>query len=96
MFVLLTNSRSIRKKQIKDAKLTDFCTVITTQSSGRYYVNIKQNVQCYFIMANQISKRLLSLKQRTVGSEFMGKTFQAAQLTHERFLTIDNSCKIFF
>ena len=30
------------------------------------------------------------------GSEFMGKTFQGAQLTHERFLTIDNSCKIFF
>ena len=25
-----------------------------------------------------------------------GKTFQAAQLTHERFLTIDHSCKIFF
>ena len=24
-------------------------------------------------------------------SEFMGKTFQAAQLTHERFLTIDHS-----
>ena len=30
-----------------------------------------------------------------LGSEFMGKTFQAAQLTHERFLTIDHSCKIF-
>ena len=29
-------------------------------------------------------------------SEFMGKTFQAAQLTHERFLTIDHSYKIFF
>ena len=29
-------------------------------------------------------------------SEFMGKTFQAAQLTHERFLTIDHSCKICF
>ena len=29
-------------------------------------------------------------------SELMGKTFQAAQLTHERFLTIDHSCKIFF
>ena len=29
-------------------------------------------------------------------SEFMMKTFQAAQLTHERFLTIDHSCKIFF
>ena len=28
--------------------------------------------------------------------EFMGKTFQAAQLTQERFLTIDHSCKIFF
>ena len=31
-----------------------------------------------------------------VASEFMGETFQAAQLTHERFLTIDHSCKIFF
>ena len=29
-------------------------------------------------------------------SEFMGKTFQAAQLTHERFLTKEHSCKIFF
>ena len=29
-------------------------------------------------------------------SEFMGKTFQAAQLTHERFLTIDHSYKMFF
>ena len=29
-------------------------------------------------------------------SEFMGKTIQAAQITHERFLTIDHSCKIFF
>ena len=27
-------------------------------------------------------------------SEFMGKTFQAAQLTHERFSTIDHSFKI--
>ena len=29
-------------------------------------------------------------------SEFMGKTFQAAQLIHESFLTIDHSFKIFF
>ena len=29
-------------------------------------------------------------------SEVMGKTFQAAQLSHERFLTIVHSCKIFF
>ena len=29
-------------------------------------------------------------------SEFMGKTFQAAQLTHDWFLTIHHSCKIFF
>ena len=28
-------------------------------------------------------------------SEFMGKTFQAAQLTYERFFTIDNSCNFF-
>ena len=32
----------------------------------------------------------------SASSEFMGKTFQAAQLTHERFLTIDHSYKIFF
>ena len=35
-------------------------------------------------------------KEGTDISEFMGKTFQAAQLTHERVLTIDHSCKIFF
>ena len=29
-------------------------------------------------------------------NKFTGKTFQAAQLTHERFLTLDHSCKIFF
>ena len=29
-------------------------------------------------------------------SEFLWKMFQAAQLTHERFLTIYHSCKIFF
>ena len=34
-------------------------------------------------------------KQGTDISEFMGKTFQAAQLTHERFLTIDHSCNFF-
>ena len=30
-----------------------------------------------------------------LNSEFMVKTFQAAQLTYERVLTIDHSCKIF-
>ena len=39
---------------------------------------------------------ILILKALLAPSEFMGKTFQAAQLTHERFLTIDHSCKIFF
>ena len=32
----------------------------------------------------------------SASSEFMGKTFQAAQLTHERFLTIDHACKLNF
>ena len=32
----------------------------------------------------------------TQSSEFMGKTFQAARLTLERFLTIDHYSKIFF
>jgi hypothetical protein len=34
--------------------------------------------------------------RETTTSEFMEKTFQAAQLTHERFLTIDHSWKIIF
>ena len=29
-------------------------------------------------------------------NKFTGKTFQAAQQTHEIFLTLDHSCKIFF
>ena len=29
-------------------------------------------------------------------SELMDKTFQGAQVTHERFLTIDHSCKILY
>ena len=33
---------------------------------------------------------------QAASSEFVGKTFQDAQLTHERFLTIDHSCKICF
>ena len=31
-----------------------------------------------------------------VANKFTGKTFQAAQLTHEKFLTLDHSCEIFF
>ena len=31
-----------------------------------------------------------------VSSEFMGKTFQAAQLTNERFLTLDHSLQNIF
>jgi hypothetical protein len=36
------------------------------------------------------------LEKQPPPREFMGKMFQAAQLTHERFLTIDHSRKIFF
>ena len=39
---------------------------------------------------------MLYFKVQGDSREFMGKTFQAAQLAHERFLTIDHSCKIFF
>ena len=42
------------------------------------------------------SAKVDTVSHHTATSEFMGKTFQAAQLTHERFLTIDHSCKIFF
>ena len=35
-----------------------------------------------------------TIASEALGNESMGKTFQAAQLTHETFLTIDHSCKI--
>ena len=39
----------------------------------------------------------ITSKYNMIGSSiFMDKTFEAAQLTHERFLTIDHSCKIIF
>ena len=38
---------------------------------------------------------LLNESKAAVPSEFMKKTFQAAQPTHERFLTVDHSCKYF-
>ena len=51
-------------------------------------------------VGNFLKLHLISIKLRgTVvphTSEFMGKTFQAAQLWHEIFLTPDHSCKIFF
>ena len=37
-----------------------------------------------------------SFETRGGSSEFMVKTFQAAQLTHERYLAIDHSSKILF
>ena len=43
---------------------------------------------------HSISRRKIQLT--TYGThEFMGKTFQAAHLTHKRFLTINQSCNFF-
>ena len=42
------------------------------------------------------SAKVDTVSHHTATNEVMGKTFQAAQLTHERFLTMDHSCKIFF
>ena len=47
-------------------------------------------------MNNKIFSSLLCVTFQTHIIEFMEKTFQGAQLTHERFLTIHHSCKIFF
>ena len=63
------------------------------KSSRKYHQNRQQGLALYFFQTTLITR--LSCLQ-TVSSEFMGKTFQAAQLTQERFLTIDHSCKIFF
>ena len=52
--------------------------------------------QSFFMHQCCNTKAKEGLVDHPVVSEFMGKTFQATQLTHERFLTIDYSCKIFF
>ena len=57
------------------------CELFFTKLSG---IDLHENLVC------------LNLYVWLTVGEFMGKTFQAAQLTHERFLTIDNSCKMFF
>ena len=46
-----------------------------------------------FIMHNILSKTSVSMADN---SKFTGKTFHVAELTHERFLTVDHSCEIFF
>ena len=49
-----------------------------------------------FLQGN-ITIRSSKSSHQGVTSEFtIGKTFQAAQLTHGRFLTIDHSCKLCF
>ena len=49
----------------------------------------------YFHLCALTRRRRLSAHIPS-SSEFVEKTFQATQLTHERFLTIDHSCKVFF
>ena len=49
-----------------------------------------------FLIVSKRRHKEITSQYLHVGSEFIGKTFQAAQLTPERFLTIDHSCKIFF
>ena len=69
-----------------------------TRSDGIW----EQKKKTYELSERKVSKQdILKLPtahsiKAHVTSEFMGKTFQAAQLTHERFLTIDHSFKIFF
>ena len=64
-----------------------------TFSSGllREILGLKVHPYFHFICLTLLN----SFEQHNI-SEVMGKTFQAAQLTHERFLTMDHSCKIFF
>ena len=65
-----------------------------------YVLGVKKNFENFFknILASAL-KSCTTAKIRLLEplrNKFTGKTFQAAQLTHERFLTIDHSCKIFF
>jgi hypothetical protein len=48
----------------------------------------------YFTQISNLGGKNCTHQAQLGSSEFMGKTFQAAQLTNERFLTIDHSCKI--
>ena len=62
-----------------------------------YYAGSQKNIiRALFNLTHPYVLHLVVRSIVGVPSEFMGKTFKAAQLTHEIFLTIDHSCKIFF
>ena len=61
-----------------------------------YYVCLSLVVVAVEVISNLATTCWRQLVVFALTSEFMGKMFQAAQLTHKRFLTIDHSCKIFF
>ena len=69
----------------------------TCKLKSSCYCDVYSEYEKYEIEDKFLTSLLAFLSNVTApdNSEFMGKTFQAAQLTHERFLTSD-SCKIFF
>ena len=69
-----------------------FDTMFLGNLFGHIMANFFGNLETIKI----IYQGVLSNDQVGLNSEVMGETFQAAQLTHERFLTIDHSCKIYF
>ena len=72
---------------LSDLKLT---LLLSTSKQIIKWGNFSQKTPYRFLAGTRL------IVAHPLFSEFMGKTFQAAQLTHEIFLTIDHSCKIFF
>ena len=95
-FTALTNgSRPVVASFTPFANAQNVLLKWTTQ--GRHRWKGPQGLVLVWILQNRKHQR----QQRhdsdlSATREFFGKTFLAAKLTHERFLTIDHSCKIIF
>ena len=59
-------------------------------SKSVFIASLKSSTSCILSGMNY------GIHTTACGQWIHGKTFQAAQLTHERFLTIDHSCNFFF
>ena len=69
---------------LSDLKLT---LLLSTSKQIIKWGNFSQKTPYRFLAGTRL------IVAHPLFSEFMGKTFQAAQLTHDIFLTIDNSCQ---
>ena len=95
----LKTQKMLKKGQIAFKIQTDVCRRIINESNDEQILDSKYILDSkfwVFVKSHLLATNFFVPSAAPASSEFMGKTFQAAQLTDERFLTIDHSCKIFF